>query len=148
MGVLDGNFALGCGPGTDYPKIYIFQCMLEWTDAITNDVLEPTTFVLAYPTVHARLNINDSSVMQYRDKTVQFKIIKGHMWKKPILLHTLVKWYGIIILEILLYDIIKESVIFTQIIHLITINHSVPFLQHSSDTTILQPTLLLQFIYM
>jgi len=25
--------------------------MLERTDAITNEVLEPTTFVLAYPTV-------------------------------------------------------------------------------------------------
>jgi len=29
MVVLDGNFALGCGPGTDYPQIHIFQCMLE-----------------------------------------------------------------------------------------------------------------------
>ena len=36
MVVLDGNFALGCGPGTDYPYIHIFQCMLERTDAITN----------------------------------------------------------------------------------------------------------------
>jgi hypothetical protein len=26
--------------------------MLERTDAITNEVLEPTTFVLAYPTVY------------------------------------------------------------------------------------------------
>jgi len=26
--------------------------MLERTDAITNEVLEPITFVLAYPTVH------------------------------------------------------------------------------------------------
>jgi len=48
---LDGNFALGRGPGTDYPSIHIFQCMLERTDAITNDVLEPVKFVLAYPTV-------------------------------------------------------------------------------------------------
>ena len=48
---LDGNFALGCGPGMDYPKIHIVQCMLEWTDAITNEVLEPIMFVLAYPTV-------------------------------------------------------------------------------------------------
>ena len=29
MVVLEGNLALGCGPGTDYAKIYIFQCMLE-----------------------------------------------------------------------------------------------------------------------
>ena len=48
--VLDGNFAVGCGPGKDYPKIRKFQCMLERTDAITNEVLEPITFVLAYPT--------------------------------------------------------------------------------------------------
>ena len=51
MVVLDGNFALGCGPGTDYPYIHIFQCMLERTDAITNEVLETITFVLAYPTL-------------------------------------------------------------------------------------------------
>jgi len=51
MVVLDGNFALGCGPGMDYPKIHIFQCMLERTDAITNGILEPITFVLAYPIV-------------------------------------------------------------------------------------------------
>ena len=51
MVVLDGNLALGCGPGTDYPSIHIFRCMLERTDAITNKVLEPVTFVLAYPTI-------------------------------------------------------------------------------------------------
>jgi hypothetical protein len=51
MIVLDGNCALGCGPGTDYPLIHILQCMLERTDAITNEVLEPITFVLAYPNV-------------------------------------------------------------------------------------------------
>jgi hypothetical protein len=50
--VLDGNCAVGCGPGTDYLCIRIFQCMLERTDAITNEVLEPITFVLAYPTVY------------------------------------------------------------------------------------------------
>jgi hypothetical protein len=43
--VLDGNCAVGCGSGTDYPKIHIFQCMLERTDAITNEVLEPIIFV-------------------------------------------------------------------------------------------------------
>jgi len=51
MVVLNGNFALRCGPGIDYPSIHIFQCMLERTDAMTNEVLEPITFVLAYPTV-------------------------------------------------------------------------------------------------
>ena len=53
MVVLDGNFALGCGPGKDYHKIHVFQCMVERTDVITNEVLEPITFVLAYPTVPA-----------------------------------------------------------------------------------------------
>ena len=33
------------------PYTNIFQCMLERTDAITNAILEPTTFVLAYRTV-------------------------------------------------------------------------------------------------
>jgi hypothetical protein len=51
MVVLDGNCAVGCGPGTDYRSIHIFQCMPERTDAITNAVLEPITFALAYPTV-------------------------------------------------------------------------------------------------
>jgi len=51
MVVLDGNFVLGCGPGKDYPQIHLFQCMLERTDAITNEVLEQITFVLAYSTV-------------------------------------------------------------------------------------------------
>jgi hypothetical protein len=54
MVVLGGNFAVGCGPGPDYPYIRIFQCMLERTDVITNEVLEPITFVLAYPTVLAK----------------------------------------------------------------------------------------------
>ena len=45
MFVLDGNFAVGCGPGTDYPQIHIFQRMLERTDAITNEVLEPVTSI-------------------------------------------------------------------------------------------------------
>jgi len=51
MVVLDGNCAVACGPGTDCPYIHIFQCMLERTDTITNEVLEPITFVLTYPTV-------------------------------------------------------------------------------------------------
>ena len=51
MVLLDGNFALGCGPGTDYPYIQIFQYMLERTGVITNEVLEPIIFVLVNPTV-------------------------------------------------------------------------------------------------
>ena len=47
--MLDGNCAVGCGPGTDYPYIHIFQCILERTDAVTNEDLEPITFVLSYP---------------------------------------------------------------------------------------------------
>jgi len=31
---------------------YIFQCMLERRDTITNEVLEPIAFVLAYPTAY------------------------------------------------------------------------------------------------
>jgi len=54
MVVLDGNFAVGCVHGTDYPYIHIFQCMLERTDVITNEVLESITSVLAYPTVLAK----------------------------------------------------------------------------------------------
>ena len=50
MDVLDDNFALGCGPGTEY--LHTFECMLERTNAITNVVL-PITFVLAYPTLFA-----------------------------------------------------------------------------------------------
>jgi hypothetical protein len=57
MVVLNGNFALGCEPETDYSKIHIFQCRLEQTDSITNEVLEPITFVLAYPTVLAAGNL-------------------------------------------------------------------------------------------
>ena len=47
MVVLDGNFAVGCGPGTDYPSIHIFQCTLERTGAITKEVLGAITFVPA-----------------------------------------------------------------------------------------------------
>jgi hypothetical protein len=51
MVVSDGNFAVGCEPGTDYLQIHVFQCMLARTDDITKEVLEPITFVLAYQTV-------------------------------------------------------------------------------------------------
>jgi hypothetical protein len=47
-----GNFAVGCGPETVYPHIHILQCMLERINAITIEVLEPFTFVRAYPTVY------------------------------------------------------------------------------------------------
>jgi len=47
---LDGNLALGCGAGTDYPlNTYISMY------ARTSEVLEPITFVLACPTVVLRL---------------------------------------------------------------------------------------------
>jgi len=61
MVVLDGNFALGCGPGTEYPSIHIFRCMLERTNAITNEVLQSATFVLAYPTVYTFVSVTRSS---------------------------------------------------------------------------------------
>jgi hypothetical protein len=60
MFVLDVNFALGCGPRADYPQIHIFQYMLERTYAITNEVLESVTFVLAYPTVFNRYFLGSS----------------------------------------------------------------------------------------
>jgi hypothetical protein len=50
--MLDGNFSLVCGPGPNDPYIHIFQCMLERTNAITNEVLEPITLFPVYPTVH------------------------------------------------------------------------------------------------
>jgi hypothetical protein len=46
-----GNFGLLCGSGTDFLSIHTFPRMLERTDAIMKEVLEPITFVLAYPTV-------------------------------------------------------------------------------------------------
>jgi hypothetical protein len=55
MVVLDGNFALGCGPETYYPYIHTSQCMLKRTDAIMKEVLESITFVSAYPTVYAKV---------------------------------------------------------------------------------------------
>jgi len=57
MVVLDGNFALGCGPGMDYPVYMYFNiCYNE------RGMLEPITFVLAYPTVFCSENeLADSS---------------------------------------------------------------------------------------
>jgi hypothetical protein len=58
--VFVGNFAVGCGPGTNYPYIHIFQCMLERTQVITKEVLEIITLFLAYPTVFHADNASDS----------------------------------------------------------------------------------------
>ena len=49
MDLLVGNFFLGHGPGTDYTKVHIFQYMLEQTDTITNEVLEPIMFRSTIP---------------------------------------------------------------------------------------------------
>ena len=67
MVVLGGNFALDCGPGTDYPWIHIFQCMLERTDSISNEVLEPIMFVLAYPTVYYTRNHKGKADLKISD---------------------------------------------------------------------------------
>jgi len=37
--------------------------MLELTDAITNEVLEPFTFVLAYPTVHHLPSVSRGNIL-------------------------------------------------------------------------------------
>jgi hypothetical protein len=60
MVVLDDSFALGCGSETEYPLIHIFHCMLERTDGITKEVLEPVTFVLAYAAVRECINLAQS----------------------------------------------------------------------------------------
>ena len=62
MFVVDGNFPLGCESGMDYPKIHIFVGMLERRYAITKEVLETNTFVLAYPTVLARVMVLANSM--------------------------------------------------------------------------------------
>jgi hypothetical protein len=49
--IFDGNLAPDCGPGTDCSSTHIIQCVLERIDTITNEVLEPITSILAYPTV-------------------------------------------------------------------------------------------------
>jgi len=59
---LEGNFALGCGPGTDYPSIHIFQCILERTDAITKEVRKTNTFFLVYPTVNLIRRVFDEKL--------------------------------------------------------------------------------------
>jgi hypothetical protein len=66
---LDGNFAVGCGAGTDWPSIHIFQCTLERTNAITNEVPEPITFVLAYPTVLAFVILRELQAINWNCPT-------------------------------------------------------------------------------
>ena len=51
MVMLDANSAPGLGSWAWITPKYKFQRMPERTDAIKNGVLEPITFVLAYPTV-------------------------------------------------------------------------------------------------
>ena len=48
MVVLDGNLLYAVGLERITPKYICFLCMPERTNAITNEVLEPITFVLAY----------------------------------------------------------------------------------------------------
>jgi hypothetical protein len=48
--------------------MHIFQCMLGRTDAITNEVLEPITFVLAYPSVYGMV-----AYFRYRYNFDQYK---------------------------------------------------------------------------
>jgi hypothetical protein len=64
--VLDGNFAVGCGHGADCPEIHLFCCMLERTDAITNEFLESITFVLAYPTVILDIDVSKKFICSRR----------------------------------------------------------------------------------
>jgi hypothetical protein len=67
---VDGNFAVGCEPGRVYPLIHIFQCMVERTDAIMNEVLEPFTFILAHPTVFTAVDSNCTAIEQIaKEKT-------------------------------------------------------------------------------
>jgi hypothetical protein len=50
--------------------------MLERTDAITNEVLEPIMFVLAYPTVYCstEVEVPDDGETQSEDLFVRFEI--------------------------------------------------------------------------
>ena len=80
--MLDGNFALGCVPGTDYLQIHKFQRMLERTDVITNEVLEPITFVLAYPRCIYiyiyYLGAINSSINGTPNTSISFAIVHPH----------------------------------------------------------------------
>ena len=86
MAVSDGNSALGCGPGTDYPSIHIFQCMLERTYAMMNEVLKPNTFVLAYSTLLCFLHVISynsdatSLLLPMWQHCSQFHLIRSHAY--------------------------------------------------------------------
>jgi len=75
MFVTDGNFVVGFGPGTDYSYIHMLHCMLERTDAEMNEILEPITFFLPYPTVFLSL-----IGITYRSLSKEFLTIK----QKPV----------------------------------------------------------------
>ena len=86
--MLDGNFPLGCGPGTDYPLIHTFQCTLERTDAITNEVLEPITFVLAYPTIFRTFKWHAYSTLQHVQLYYEVKAVSVNMARRVLRLPT------------------------------------------------------------
>jgi len=76
MVVLDGNFVLGWGSGTDYPSIHIFQCTLERTDVITNEVLEQITFIIAKHTVNTLGNMTAIYINPYISKNFNYLYLK------------------------------------------------------------------------
>jgi hypothetical protein len=55
MAVLDGNCAVGCGPGTGIPQNLYISMYARTTDEITKEFLETITFVLAYLTLFGRM---------------------------------------------------------------------------------------------
>jgi hypothetical protein len=59
MVVLDGNFALSW---IGLPLNTYIHCVLELTDATTNEVLEVITFVLVFPTVYGENSAVDALV--------------------------------------------------------------------------------------
>jgi hypothetical protein len=77
MAVLDGNFALGCGPVMDCPYIHIFQCMLKQSDDTTNEVLEPITLILIYSTVlqWTRTKLHPGSLWKHLSAVTSLKLI-------------------------------------------------------------------------
>ena len=50
MVVFDGNCAVGCGPGTDYP-LNTYISMYARTNRCYNELGSRTNYVLAYPPV-------------------------------------------------------------------------------------------------
>ena len=73
------------------PYTNIFQCMLEWTDTITNEVLEQRIFFLTYRTVfsnkHHQLTVLPLLAMTHILSTqIQFQVSHG---KHSLHLYTL-----------------------------------------------------------